>query len=142
VPAGEPPAYAIERRASGEEGAGRAGGLQGAGTVPEVTLVVLTGATRGIGRAAAIEFARQGAEVVLVGRDHDRVTAVAREVVAASAGGPVHERVADLTLTSEVRALAEELRGRYERIDVLANNAGALLASRRETSEGSSRPSR
>jgi len=100
-----------------------------------VTLVVLTGATRGIGRAAAIELARQGAEVVLVGRDPERVRAVAREAAAAGAGAPVHEHVADLTLMSEVRALAEEVRGRYERIDVLANNAGALFASRKETGE-------
>jgi NAD(P)-dependent dehydrogenase (short-subunit alcohol dehydrogenase family) len=101
-----------------------------------VTLVVLTGATRGIGRAAAIELARRGAEVVLVGRDLERVKAVAVEAAAAGGGAPVHEHVADLTLMSEVRSLAEEVRGRYERIDVLANNAGALFASRKETSEG------
>ena len=100
-----------------------------------MTLVLLTGATRGIGRAAAIELARRGAEVALVGRDPERVKAVARE--AAQAGGaPVHEHVADLTLMAEVRRLAEEVRERHERIDVLANNAGALFASRKLTPEG------
>jgi NAD(P)-dependent dehydrogenase (short-subunit alcohol dehydrogenase family) len=101
-----------------------------------VTVVLLTGATRGIGRAAAIELARQGAEVALVGRDPERVKAVARDAAAAGVGAPVHEHVADLTLMSHVRALAEEARGRYERIDVLANNAGAVFASRKLTSEG------
>jgi NAD(P)-dependent dehydrogenase (short-subunit alcohol dehydrogenase family) len=101
-----------------------------------VTFVLLTGATRGIGRAAAIELARQGAEVALVGRDGERVKAVAVEAAAAGRGAPMHEHVADLTLMSDVRALADEVRGRYEHIDVLANNAGALFASRKDTSEG------
>jgi NAD(P)-dependent dehydrogenase (short-subunit alcohol dehydrogenase family) len=100
-----------------------------------VTFVLLTGATRGIGRAAAIELARQGAEVALVGRDAERVKAVALEARAAGGCAPVHEHVADLMLMSEVRSLAEEVRGRYGQIDVLANNAGALFASRKETSE-------
>jgi NAD(P)-dependent dehydrogenase (short-subunit alcohol dehydrogenase family) len=104
--------------------------------VAGVTLVVLTGATRGIGQAAAIELARRGAELALVGRDPERVAAVAREAAAAGGGAPVHEHTADLTLMAEVRRLAEELQGRYEGIDVLANNAGALFASRQETSEG------
>ncbi|HEY5318516.1 MAG TPA: SDR family NAD(P)-dependent oxidoreductase, partial [Solirubrobacteraceae bacterium] len=47
-----------------------------------MTVVLLTGATRGIGRAAAIELARQGAEVALVGRDAGRVREVARAVAA------------------------------------------------------------
>jgi NAD(P)-dependent dehydrogenase (short-subunit alcohol dehydrogenase family) len=101
-----------------------------------MTLVLLTGATRGIGQAAAVDLAGQGAEVALVGRDAERVAAVAREARAAGGGAPVHEHVADLMLMSEVRRLAEEVRESYERIDVLANNAGALFASREETSEG------
>ncbi len=101
-----------------------------------MTLIVLTGATRGIGQAAAVELARGGAEVALVGRDPGRLDAVAREARAAGGGAPVHEHVADLMLMSEVRGLAEELDERYDHIDVLANNAGALFGSRRETSEG------
>jgi retinol dehydrogenase 12 len=101
-----------------------------------VTVVVITGATRGIGRAAAVELARRGAEVALVGREPERVRTVAQEAKAAGGGAPVHQHVADLALMSSVRTLADELRARYERIDVLANNAGAVFASRRQTSEG------
>lgn len=101
-----------------------------------MTLVVITGATRGIGRAATIELARQGAELVVVGRERERVDAVVREAQAAGGGAPVHDHVADLAVMASVRALAEELRDRHERIDVLANNAGALFASRKVTSDG------
>jgi retinol dehydrogenase 12 len=101
-----------------------------------MTVVVLTGATRGIGRAAAVELARQGAELAIVGRDPARVREVAQEAAAAADGAPIHEHVADLTLMAEVRALAAELGQRHEHIDVLANNAGALFAGRQETSEG------
>jgi NAD(P)-dependent dehydrogenase (short-subunit alcohol dehydrogenase family) len=92
--------------------------------------VILTGATRGIGRAAAVELARRGAEVAVVGRDADRVRETARE-----AGG-AHEHVADLSSMDEVRRLAAELLDRYPRIDVLANNAGATFTSRHVTPDG------
>ena len=106
------------------------------GKVSSVTVVVLTGATRGVGRAAAIELARQGAEVALVGRDPERVRLVADEVTTAGGGGRVDGHVADLALMSNVRVLADEIRARYEHVDVLVNNAGALFPSRKETSEG------
>jgi NAD(P)-dependent dehydrogenase (short-subunit alcohol dehydrogenase family) len=101
-----------------------------------VSVVVLTGATRGIGRAAAVELARRGVEVAVVGRDGERVDAVASEAAAAGGDSAIHRYVADLTLMSEVRRLADELRARHDQIDVLANNAGALFASRQVTSEG------
>jgi NAD(P)-dependent dehydrogenase (short-subunit alcohol dehydrogenase family) len=108
-----------------------------------VTVVVLTGATRGIGRAAAIELARRGAEVALVGRDPERVKSVAEEAAAAAGGsGRVHGLVADLALMSNVRILADEIRGRYEHLDVLANNAGHCSPRARRPRRGSSRPSR
>jgi NAD(P)-dependent dehydrogenase (short-subunit alcohol dehydrogenase family) len=97
---------------------------------------VLTGGTRGIGRAAASELAGRGAEVALVGRDPERVRAVAEQAEAAGGGAPVHQHVSDLALMADVRKLADELRERHERIDVLANNAGALFASRKTTTEG------
>lgn len=96
-----------------------------------MALVVLTGATRGIGRAAAIALARQGAEVAIVGRDADRVKETAQ-----AAGPNAHEHVADLERMSEVRRLAAELLDRYPRIDVLANNAGAMFTSRHVTEDG------
>ncbi|WP_037408874.1 SDR family oxidoreductase [Candidatus Solirubrobacter pratensis] len=93
-------------------------------------LVVLTGATSGIGRAAAIELSRRGAEVAIVGRDPERVRATAK------AAGSAHEHVADLTRMDEVRRLADELLDRHPRIDVLANNAGAMFTSRHVTPDG------
>ncbi len=101
-----------------------------------MTLVVLTGATRGIGRAAAVELAKQGAELVVVGRDGERVETVAREAQEAGGGAPVHTHVCDLALMADVRTLAADLRDRHDHIDVLANNAGALFASRKVTAEG------
>jgi len=101
-----------------------------------VTFVLITGATRGIGQAAAVELAREGCEVALVGRDADRVEEVALQAEDAGGRAPIHRHVADLAVMAEVRALAEEVRDRYAQIDVLANNAGAVFATRRETSEG------
>ena len=101
-----------------------------------MTFVLLTGATRGIGRAAAIALARDGADLALVGRDAGRVEDVVADARAAGAGVRIHGHVADLTLMSSVRELADEVRERYGTIDVLANNAGALFASREVTAEG------
>jgi NAD(P)-dependent dehydrogenase (short-subunit alcohol dehydrogenase family) len=99
-----------------------------------VALVVLTGATRGIGEAAAVQLAERGAELALVGRDAERVEAVVRQVRVI--GGKAEGYTADLAQLDEVRRLAEELKGRFPRIDVLANNAGAKFDSRHVTRDG------
>ena len=98
--------------------------------------VVLTGATRGIGHAAAVELARRGAELAVVGRDPERVRATADAARAAGGDAPVHEHVADLARMDEVRRLAAELLDAYQRIDVLVNNAGAMFTSRHVTPDG------
>ncbi len=98
--------------------------------------VVLTGATRGIGHAAAIELAARGAELGVVGRDTARVRVTAEEARTSGGGAPVHEHVADLARMDEVRRLAAELLETYPRIDVLANNAGAMFTSRHVTPDG------
>jgi retinol dehydrogenase 12 len=98
--------------------------------------VILTGATRGIGHAAAISLAAHGAELGVVGREPARVRATAEEARASGVGAPVHEHVADLARMGEVRRLGAELLEAYPRIDVLANNAGAMFTSRHVTPDG------
>jgi retinol dehydrogenase-12 len=95
---------------------------------------VVTGATSGIGKAAATALARLGATVVLVGRDRGRTEAAAAEIAPVSASPPRAE-VADLASLEQVRGLAGRLGG-LERIDVLINNAGLVLGERRITPDG------
>jgi NAD(P)-dependent dehydrogenase (short-subunit alcohol dehydrogenase family) len=98
-------------------------------------VVVVTGATSGIGLAAAKAFARAGDRVALVGRAPDRLHA-AFEGVRAVAAVPPRTFRADFAVLDEVRRLAEDLRSAYPRIDVLANNAGALFPRRVTTVDG------
>jgi NAD(P)-dependent dehydrogenase (short-subunit alcohol dehydrogenase family) len=95
-----------------------------------MSVVVVTGASSGIGLAAAREFARRGDHVVLVGRDPARLAA-AREQVP---GAVTHQ--ADFAVLDEVRALAQRLRDEYPAIHVLANNAGGLVHRRQITVDG------
>jgi NAD(P)-dependent dehydrogenase (short-subunit alcohol dehydrogenase family) len=95
---------------------------------------VVTGATSGIGKAAATALARLGATVVLVGRDRGRTEAAAAQIAAVSGSAPRAE-IADLASLEQVRGLAGRLAG-LERIDVLINNAGLVLGERRVTPDG------
>jgi NAD(P)-dependent dehydrogenase (short-subunit alcohol dehydrogenase family) len=99
-------------------------------------VVLVTGATRGIGHAAVVELARRGAEVAVVGRDAARVRETAEAARAAGGGAPVHEHVADLARADEVRRLAAEVLETHPRLDVLANNAGAMFSARHVTPDG------
>ena len=100
----------------------------------EGKVCVVTGATSGIGKAAAAALARLGATVVLIGRDRGRTEAVAAEIGLASTAPPLTE-IADLASLEQVRGLAERVAG-LGRIDVLVNNAGVVLGERRITADG------
>ena len=96
--------------------------------------VVITGATGGIGRAAAIALADLGAEVVLVGRSPEKLETAAAAI--AESGGTAHTEVADLSVMGDVAALADRIADRFTHVDVLVNNVGVLHPERRLTPEG------
>ena len=97
---------------------------------------VITGATSGLGRAAAQQLAALGARVVLVGRNADKAEAARREIVAATGNDDVAVALADLSLLADVRRLALRLLADERRIHVLVNNAGVLVDPRTTTAEG------
>ena len=102
----------------------------------EGKVVLITGGTSGIGRAAATSLAAMGAEVVVSGRNRERGEAALREIRDASGNEKVSLILADLSVQAEVRALAEEFRQSHDRLDVLVNNAGLIQSKRTETPDG------
>ncbi|EYF05172.1 oxidoreductase, short chain dehydrogenase/reductase family [Chondromyces apiculatus DSM 436] len=98
-------------------------------------VVVITGATGGIGKAAAIALAQQGASVVLVARDMGRGEEV-RAAVREATGKEAELLLADLGVQAEVRRLASELLERFPKIHVLLNNAGVVNLKREVTIDG------
>ena len=98
-------------------------------------VALVTGGTSGIGKATAMALSAMGADVVVVGRDRGRGERAAAEI-RAQTGGRVDLALADLSSQAEVRALAEEFERRYDRLDVLVNNAGLVQSRRTETVDG------
>jgi NAD(P)-dependent dehydrogenase (short-subunit alcohol dehydrogenase family) len=98
--------------------------------------VVVTGASSGVGLAAAEQMAALGDHVVVVGRDPDRLTAAVDRVRAAGQGREPGRFRADFERLSDVRDLAAHLLDTYPSIDVLANNAGGLIGRYRRTPDG------
>jgi NAD(P)-dependent dehydrogenase (short-subunit alcohol dehydrogenase family) len=93
----------------------------------EGKVAVVTGATSGIGQAAALQLAAQGATVIVHGRDVGRGAAVVKEIE--SAGGSARFVGADLSQPAEALRLATEV----GEVDILINNAGFAWFGRRKS---------
>ena len=91
--------------------------------------IVITGASDGIGASAARTLSKQGERVVVVGRSAEKTERIAEEIGA-------DYFVSDFADLAQVRQLAAQLKEKYPRIDVLANNAGGIMGSRELTVDG------
>jgi NAD(P)-dependent dehydrogenase (short-subunit alcohol dehydrogenase family) len=99
-------------------------------------VVLMTGATSGIGKEAAVELAKQGATLLAVSRSRDRGEAAADEIRRRSGGGTVELFLADLSSQASIRELARTVGARHGRLHVLINNAGLLNLRRQTTVDG------
>jgi short-subunit dehydrogenase len=87
-------------------------------------VVIVTGASSGIGEATARQFGQEGARVVLAARRLDRLEALAQEIIAMDTGAETLVVQADLSKLEDIQSLVSQTLGRFGRIDVLVNNAG------------------
>ena len=92
--------------------------------------IVVTGATSGIGRQAAEQFARLGTHVVISGRDSAKARRVQAEIALHTGSSALTIACADMAELDQVQAMADQLLAAHPRIDVLVHNAGALTGHR------------
>jgi retinol dehydrogenase 12 len=97
--------------------------------------IIITGATFGIGKETALGLARTGAEVVIVGRDQKKSEETVNWLKSETKNEKVHYLLADLSLLKEVKKLADEIKKKYPKVDVLVNNAGAIFTHKEMTAE-------
>jgi NAD(P)-dependent dehydrogenase (short-subunit alcohol dehydrogenase family) len=97
---------------------------------------LVTGATSGIGLVTACVLAGLGARVVITGRRQARIDDAIRHIQAQNPGTEIHALLADFSDLAQVERLAADFLERFERLDVLVNNAGAYYNQRHATSYG------
>jgi NAD(P)-dependent dehydrogenase (short-subunit alcohol dehydrogenase family) len=89
-------------------------------------VAIITGASKGIGKAIAASYAKEGASVVLASRSLDLLTAIEKEIKAA--GGEATAMSLDVRNPESVNAVVEETVKKYGRLDIMVNNAGVSMA--------------
>jgi retinol dehydrogenase 12 len=101
-----------------------------------MSLCMITGATRGLGEAAAIEMARRGFDVVIVGRDPNRIEATLAKIRGAAGKVRAEGLLADLSSQQDICRLTDAFHQRYSTLDVLINNVGVTLLRYQASPEG------
>jgi len=99
-------------------------------------VIVVTGATSGLGFAAATRLARLGGSVVIVGRDPGRTTDARGRIATDTGNDDIEAAVADLADLDAVRALATHLTATQTRLDAIVHNAGAMATTHELTADG------
>ena len=98
--------------------------------------IIITGATDGIGLAAAKSIAKKGYHVSLVGRNPDKGKKALEEIIAHTGNENLDFFECDLSLVANVKDLADRIKKKHSKIDVLLNNAGGANKTKQITSEG------
>ncbi len=98
--------------------------------------VLITGATDGLGRAAALELARRGGALTLVARNAEKGARTVEAIQASTPGAEVSLLLGDLSSQADIRAMAAQFRESHDRLDLLVNNAGAIYTERKESPDG------
>jgi NAD(P)-dependent dehydrogenase (short-subunit alcohol dehydrogenase family) len=99
-------------------------------------LILITGGSAGVGRAAATGLARMGARIVLLSRDRQRAEQTRQELVASTGNEGIELLQADLSEWASIRRAVEQFKERYDSLDVLMNCAGVLYLRRTVSIEG------
>lgn len=99
-------------------------------------ICIITGSNSGIGKQTALGLAIMGTTVVLVVRDQERGENARKEIIKQTGNNSVDLLICDLSSMDSIRRFAKEFKNKYDRLDVLVNNAGALFNKREVTAEG------
>lgn len=99
-------------------------------------IVMVTGATNGIGKVSALELAKMGATVIVVSRSAEKCETVAQAIRQAAGHDRVTTMPADLSVQAEIHRLADQFLATHSRLDVLLNNAGAIYTTREVSKDG------
>ncbi len=99
-------------------------------------ICMVTGATSGMGEVTARALAQRGATVIVVGRNPNKCVAAVNQIKQQTGSPAVEFMLADMSVQTQIRHLAQEFKSKYPRLDVLVNNAGAWITARQDSVDG------